>query len=137
MKQPSQHIVPLSRQAIEVLELLHNVTGEGALLFPGEQDSTKPMSNNTVLFALYRLGYRGKMCGHGFRGVMSTCLNEMGYPSEHIELQLAHQKRDRVKAAYDHAKHMAARTRMMQAWGNFLEQTQRSGKVIEFPAHVA
>jgi integrase len=137
MKQPSPHIVPLSTQAIEVLELLRSVTGGGRLLFPGDQDPSKAMSNNTILFALYRMGYRGRMTGHGFRGVASTILHEQGYPHEHIELQLAHQRRDAVSAAYDHSKHLKARTRMMQNWGNFIEQTQRGGKVIEFPAHVA
>ena len=78
MKQPSPHIVPLSAQAIEVLQLLHTVTGKGKLLFPGEQDSTKPMSNNTILFALYRMGYRGKMCGHGFGGWRPRfCMNRV------------------------------------------------------------
>jgi integrase len=137
MKQPSPHIVPLSKQAIEVLELLHTVTGKGKLLFPGEQNSARPMSNNTILYALYRMGYRGRMTGHGFRGLASTILHEQGYPHEHIELQLAHMPRDPVSAAYNHAKHLKARTRMMQNWGDFLEQTQRVGKVIEFPAQVA
>jgi hypothetical protein len=95
------------------------------------------MSNNTILYALYRMGYRGRMTGHGFRGLASTILHEQGYPHEHIELQLAHMPRDPVSAAYNHAKHLKARTRMMQNWGDFLEQTQRVGKVIEFPAQVA
>jgi integrase len=137
MKQPSPHIVPLSTQAIEVLELLRTVTGEGRFLFPGEQDPAKPMSNNTILFALYRMGYRGIMTGHGFRGLASTVLHEQGYPHEYIELQLTHMPRDPVSTAYNFAKHLKARTKMMQDWADFLEQTARAGKVIEFPAQVA
>ncbi len=64
------------------------------------------MSNNTILFALYRLGYKGRMTGHGFRGLASTILHEGGFEDEHIELQLAHQKRNKVAAAYNHAKYL-------------------------------
>ena len=79
------------------------------------------MSNNTILFALYRLGYRGKMTGHGFRGVASTILHEQGIQHEHIELQLAHMERNKVSAAYNHATYLQQRTAMMQWWGDFLE----------------
>ncbi|HEY9125533.1 MAG TPA: integrase arm-type DNA-binding domain-containing protein, partial [Acidobacteriaceae bacterium] len=106
MKMDTPHIVPLSRQAIETLELLKTLTGDGALLFPGEQDSTKTMSNNTILKALERLGYKGKQTGHGFRGLASTILHENGYDHEHIELQLAHAPRNAVSAAYNHALYL-------------------------------
>jgi integrase len=90
MKMKTPHIVPLSEQALEVLRTLHVATGHNALLFPGERDHEKPMSNGTILGALKRMGYAGRMTGHGFRGVASTLLHEMGHRHDHIELQLAH-----------------------------------------------
>ena len=78
MKMKTPHIVPLSSQAIEILKTLQLVSGHGALLFPGERDHEKPMSNNTILKALERMGYKGRMTGHGFRGIASTVLHEMG-----------------------------------------------------------
>jgi integrase len=77
--------------------------------------------------------YGGRMTGHGFRGLASTLLHEQGYPHEHIELQLAHAARNAVSAAYNHALYLEPRTRMMQKWANFLEQTQRGGRVLPFP----
>ena len=124
--------MPLSRQAIEVLELLKTVTGKGELLFPGERNAEKPMSNNTILFALDRMGYKGRQTGHGFRGLASTILHERGFNHDHIELQLAHAQRNAVSAAYNHALYLEPRTSMMQAWADFLEQTQRGGKVLPF-----
>ncbi len=132
MKMDTPHIVPLSRQAIEVLELLQTLTGGGELLFPGDRDPKKPMSNNTILLALERMGYRGRQTGHGFRGLASTILHEQGYDHEHIELQLAHTPRNAVSAAYNHALYLEPRTRMMQDWADFLEHTQRGGKVLPF-----
>jgi integrase len=132
MKMKTPHIVPLSTQALEVLELLHMITGGGELMFPGDVDPRKPMSNNTILFALRRMGYGGVMTGHGFRGLASTLLHEQGYPHEHIELQLAHAPRNAVSAAYNHALYLEPRAKMMQGWADFLEQTQRGGKVSPF-----
>lgn len=137
MKMKAPHIVPLSRQAVEVLELLRTISGKGALVFPGEQDSTKPMSNMTILKALERMGYKGRMTGHGFRGLASTILHEQGQPHEHIELQLAHAPRNAVSAAYNHALYLEPRARMMQDWADFLEHTQRGGKVLPFRGSAA
>jgi integrase len=134
MKMKTPHIVPLSTQALEVLELLRSVTGGGELLFPGENDHCRTMSNNTILFALKRIGYGGIMTGHGFRGLASTLLHEQGWPHDHIELQLAHAPRNAVSAAYNHALYLEPRAKMMQAWGDFLEQTQRGGKLLVFRA---
>lgn len=117
MKMRTPHVVPLSMQAKAVLERLEMSSFARELVFPGDLDSTKPMSNNTLLFALYRLGYRGRMTGHGFRGVASTILHEQGWPHAHIELQLAHQEHNGVSAAYNHA----LRTKMMQAWADHLD----------------
>ena len=132
MKMKTPHIVPLSSQTIEVLELLQTISGNGALVFPGEQDANKPMSNMTILKALERMGYKGRMTGHGFRGLASTILHEQGYNHDHIELQLAHAPRNEVSAAYNHALYLEPRTEMMKDWADFLEQTRRGGKVLPF-----
>lgn len=124
MKMKTPHIVPLSRQALEVLALLRTVSGSGSVLFPGEQGET--MSNNTILLALKRMGYKGRMTGHGFRGLASTLLHEQGYQHEHIELQLAHAPRNAVSAAYNHALYLEPRAKMMQGWADYLERAQRS-----------
>ena len=121
MKMKTPHIVPLSAQAVTLLRSLHTLTGHRALLFPGERDPKKPMSNNTILKALERMGYKGKMTGHGFRGVASTLLHEQGFDHSHIELQLAHQERDAVSASYNHAFYLAQRARMMQSWSDYLD----------------
>lgn len=131
MKMKSPHVVPLSPQAVEVLRTLQTVTGERELLFPGERDHGKPMSNNTILKALEIMGYKGKMTGHGFRGIASTVLHEHGFDHMHIELQLAHAERSSVSAAYNHALYLSQRTKMMQWWGAYLERL-KSGDVLPF-----
>jgi hypothetical protein len=92
------------------------------------------MSNMTILKALERMGYKGRMTGHGFRGLASTILHEQGYNHDHIELQLAHAPRNAVSAAYNHALYLEPRARMMQDWADYLEQTRRGGKVLQAPA---
>jgi integrase len=125
MKMRTPHIVPLAPQAVEVLQTLHTLTGDKPLLFPGERDKTKPMSNNTLLAALKRMGYAGRMTGHGFRGLASTVLHEQGYAHHIIELQLAHQERNQVSAAYNFAIHIEERRAMMSDWANYLDRTRR------------
>jgi integrase len=137
MKMNTPHIVPLASQAVEVLNLLQSLSGHYELVFPGEQDQTKPMSNMTILKALERMGYKGRMTGHGFRGLASTILHEQDYNHEHIELQLAHAPRNEVSAAYNHALYLEPRAKMMQDWADFLEQTQRKGKVLPFRPQAA
>lgn len=124
MKMKTPHIIPLSTQAIEIAELLYKVTGNGELMFPGDVNPLETMSNNTILFALYRMGYKGDMTGHGFRGLAATILNENGFDDEHVDLQLAHMKRNKVSAAYNHAKYLKQRTVMMQWWGDYVEAAQ-------------
>lgn len=131
MKMKTPHIVPLSTQTLEVLELIRTLSGSGDLVFPGDVDRRRTMSNNTILFALKRVGYGGVMTGHGFRGLASTLLHEQGWPHDHIELQLAHAPRNAVSAAYNHALYLEPRAKMMQAWADYLEQTQRGGKVLQ------
>lgn len=121
MKARKPHIVPLSTQSVSLLKTLHLITGHGLLLFPGERDHAKPMSNNTILKALKIMGYGGTMTGHGFRGVASTMLHEMEFNRDHIELQMAHQPRNKVSAAYNHATYLKQRRAMMQAWADHLD----------------
>lgn len=137
MKMRTSHIVPLATQAIELLETLRTLTGASEWLFPGDRIATKPMSNNTILQALKRMGYQGRMTGHGFRGLASTILHEHGYAHEHIELQLAHAPRNAVGAAYNHALYLEPRAKMIQEWADFLELTQRGAKVLPMPARTA
>lgn len=136
MKMKTPHIVPLSAQAVNLLKTLHLITGHSVLLFPGERDHEKSMSNNTILKALERMGYNGRMTGHGFRGVASTLLHEMGFDHAHIELQLAHQERDEVSAAYNHATYLKQRTKMMQDWADYLDSCT-TGKVLPFKRRTA
>lgn len=124
MKMKTPHIVPLSEQALAVLEKLQAVSFGREFVFPADTGKPTHMSNNTILYALYRMGYRGRMTGHGFRGVASTILHEQGWPHEHIELQLAHQERDETSAAYNHAVYLPQRVKMMQAWADHLDAIQ-------------
>ena len=130
MKMRSPHIVPLSRQAIEVLQILHQISGHRKILFSGERDHSKPMSSGTILAALDRMGFRGRMTGHGWRGLASTILHEEGFDHAHIELQLAHQERDRVSASYNHALYLKQRAEMMQWWADYLDRA-RGTKIEE------
>ena len=132
MKMRTPHIVPLAQQALDVLDTLRTLTGNSEWLFPGDRNAKKPMSNNTILKALERMGFKGRMTGHGFRGLASTILHEQGYAHDHIELQLAHAARNAVSAAYNHALYLEPRGKMLQDWADFLEQTQRGGKVLPF-----
>jgi integrase len=134
MKMRTSHIVPLSRQAVDVLRILSHLTGTGELVFPGDRDAKKPISNNTILKALERMGYKGAMTGHGFRGLASTILHEQGWPHEHIELQLAHAPRNAVSASYNHALYLEPRKRLMQAWGNHLDDLLKGSKIIAIDA---
>lgn len=131
MKMARPHIVPLSRQALEVIEELRGLTGGGRWLFPHSWHCHQPMSENTVLYAIYRMGYHSRMTGHGFRGLASTILNEKGFSSDWIERQLAHVEGNGVRAAYNHAQYLEGRRTMMQWWADHVEQEGRSN-VIQF-----
>lgn len=137
MKMKTPHIVPLAPQAVEVLQALHTVSGGRALLFPGERDHEKSMSNNTILAALKRMGYAGRMTGHGFRGVASTILHEQGFAHHAIELQLAHQERNSVSASYNHATYLTERRAMMNQWANHLDKLRNGADVLKLPQRAA
>ena len=130
MKMKTEHLVPLSKQSLAILSELRVIAGESRYVFPG-RNSNKPISNNTMLFALYRLGYKGKMTGHGFRAVASTILNETGhFKPDVIERQLAHCERNEVRGAYNRAEYLPERKRMMQYWGDYLDKLKAGAKVI-------
>ena len=137
MKMRTPHIVPLAPQAVEVLQVLHTISGERALVFPGERDHEKCMSNNTILKALERMGYKGRMTGHGFRGVASTILHEQGHGHHLIELQLSHIERDSVAAAYNHATYLTDRRAMMHGWANHIDKLRKGADVIPLPQRAA
>lgn len=121
MKMKEQHIVPLSTQSIEILKELHAYTGSGKYLFPSLRSTVRPMSENTVLAALRRLGYSSnEMTGHGFRSMASTLLNEHDWNRDAIERQLAHAERNNIRAAYNYAEYLPERRKMMQWWADYL-----------------
>jgi integrase len=132
MKMKSEHVVPLTKQSLAVLSELKDLSGSSRFVFPG-RNRDKPISNNTMLYALYRLGYKGKMTGHGFRAVVSTVLNEAGFKPDVIERQLAHCERNQVRGAYNRAEYLPERTRMMQHWADYLDMVEAGAKVI--PMH--
>ncbi len=131
MKARVQHIVPLSRQALAVLEELRPLTGSGRYLFPSARTFQRPMSNNTLNAALRRMGYTtDDMTAHGFRSMASTLLNEQGWSRDAIERQLAHGERDEVRAAYNYAEYLPERRKMMQAWADYLDGLRTGANVI-------
>ena len=134
MKMNTPHIVPLAMQSIELLETLRNITGNTDYLFPHLNNHNKTMSNNTILKALERMGYKGTMTGHGFRGIASTALHEQGFDHQHIELQLAHSERNEVSAAYNHALYLTQRKAMMQQWADYLDELKAGANVVPIKA---
>jgi integrase len=131
MKMRILHIVPLSTQAIEIFKEIEPLTGRGRYVFPSLRTAKRPMSNNTILAALRRLGYaKEEMSGHGFRAMASTVLHEQGWPSDIIERQLAHAERNSIKAAYNHAQHLIERQKMMQAWADYLNSLKNRGTIV-------
>ena len=130
MKMRNEHVVPLTRQAINILNELKSIAGDSGFLLPG-RNPNKPISNNTLLFALYRLGYKGKMTGHGFRSVASTALNESGlFSPDAIERQLAHGEKNEVRGAYNRAEYLPERKRIMTWWSDHLEALEKGADVI-------
>ena len=134
MKRRRDHIVPLSRQAVAALRELRPLAGNSDHLFPSPSKGGI-MSQNTLLFALYRMGYHGRATTHGFRGVASTMLNESGWESDWVELQLAHVEANKVRGAYNAAQWMNDRRRMMQWWADQLDAVaHEQGNVVALRA---
>ncbi len=129
MKMKRPHIVPLSKQALQILTELKNLNPDTELLFPSRTNPAKPMGNNTILFALARLGYKGKATGHGFRALAMTTIKEkLGYRHEVIDRQLAHAPENKIVAAYDRAKFLDERKKMMQEWGDYVNSLTSSNQ---------
>ena len=125
MKMGKDHIVPLSRQATEILKNQKVLAGHWPLVFPSNVRPQKSISNNTILGGLKRLGYQGKMTGHGFRALaMSAIKQELGYRHEVIDRQLAHQPKSKVTKAYDRAEFLDERRKMMQDWADYIDGIQ-------------
>jgi integrase len=144
IKHVGDHLVPLAPQAVKRLRELKSITGSAGIgpqwLFPNERRTTEPMTATTINRALERMKFNGKgtigFSAHGFRGTASTCLHELGYAPEVIELQLAHQERNTVKAAYNKAKHVAKRTTMMCAWADYIDGLREQSSAHEGTAHL-
>jgi integrase len=130
MKMKAPHVVPLSRQALEVLEGLRPLTGGTGLVFPSPYYPGKALSENTLNSALARMGYKGLATAHGFRSLFSTVANECGHNADAIERQLAHMERNKVRAAYHRGQHLEDRTTLMQWWADYLDG-RKGGRVLK------
>ncbi|MNF87586.1 Prophage CP4-57 integrase [compost metagenome] len=128
MKKRRDHLVPLSRQALEALKELQTINGRYPLLFPGRNDRKKARSNMAFNMALRRMGYDGRQTGHGFRHIASTTLRENNFPREHVEAQLAHVEGG-VSGIYNKAIYLEQRRKMMQWYSDHLDKLER-GNVI-------
>ena len=127
------HIVPLSTQAVAILQAIQPLTSGGQYVFPSSRGDGRPMSDNTIRTALISLGYTSDvMTAHGFRTTASTLLNEQGWSPDAIERQLAHAPRDQVRAAYNRAQYLEERRRMMQNWADYLDSLKAGAQVIPF-----
>lgn len=131
-KTKTQHIVPLSIQAVAILRELHPLTGAGRYVFPSPRTEERPMSDNAVLSAMRRMGIgKEEMTGHGFRAMARTILDEvLGFRPDHIEHQLAHAVRDPLGRAYNRTTHLEERSVMMQAWADYLDSLKQGGNLI-------
>lgn len=131
MKMRVTHIVPLSRQVMDILKELQPLTGSGRYVFPSIRNASRPMSENTVNASLRRIGYaKEEMCAHGFRAMASTMLHEQGWDSDIIERQLAHKEGNAIKEAYNHARHLPERVKLMQHWADYLDGIRNGAEII-------
>tara|TARA_R110001592_G_scaffold3525_1_gene19717 strand:- start:12868 stop:14103 length:1236 start_codon:yes stop_codon:yes gene_type:complete len=131
MKMRKAHVVPLSDQAIEILKSQKEIAGSWPLVFPSTVRPKQSISNNTILGAIKRMGYQGRMTGHGFRALaMSAIKQELGYRHEVVDRQLAHTPKNKIDKAYDRADFLKERAKMMQEWANYLDVIVSEGKVL-------
>lgn len=132
MKMGKPHMVPLSKQALVLFKRLQELNGHREYVFPSQRHPRNHMSNNAILVAMDRMGYRGTHTGHGFRALaMSTIKEKLGYRHEVIDRQLAHAHKNTIDKAYDRAQFLDERIEMMQKWADYLEQINKSGEVIQ------
>lgn len=134
MKKRKEHVMPLPAQAVEVLRSMHGVTGKHIHVFPNRDDRTKPMTSAAMRQALRNMGWSGKYSPHATRTTGSTKLNEMGYPSDWIERQLAHVEMNTVRRTYNHADYLTNRTEMMQKWADYLDKLKSGAEIIPLRA---
>lgn len=123
MKKRRPHLVPLSPQVMAILNELKIITGNYPLLFPGRNDARKPISEASINKVIEKIGYKGRLTGHGFRHMMSTILHEKGFDSAWIELQLAHVDKNSIRGIYNHALHIVKRNCMMTFYSDYITNT--------------
>jgi integrase len=138
-KTNTPHIVPLSRQAVEILRELQPLTGRGRFVFPGARSNGRPMSDNAILAAMRRMSIgKDEMSGHGFRAVARTILDEvLGVRPDYIEHQLAHAVRDPNGRAYNRTAHLPERRKMMQQWADYLDELKSGAQIISLHGSAA
>lgn len=140
MKMKEKHLVPLARQVDELLKEQHELTGNGEYIFPNGNRMIKPMSENAMLYAIYRIGYHSRATTHGFRKTASTILNEAAvknhrrFDKDYIERQLAHGDRDEIRATYNYAEYLPQRTEMMQWWADYLDAAKAKRRSKKSPS---
>ncbi len=132
MKKRTPHLVPLSNQVIKLLTKLRSITYHSDYLFPQHKNKGKVISENTMNQALKTMGYKNKIVSHGFRSMASTVLHENGFDTMHIEKQLSHSDRNKIRASYNHAEYLEQRRQMLQWWSNYLD-ILRSGDLTSKP----
>ncbi|MCX9070633.1 tyrosine-type recombinase/integrase [Citrobacter portucalensis] len=130
MKKRRPHCVPLSDQAIAILEQLRLVTGNCRFIFPGRIQHSKPMSEMAMNVLIRRIGYAGRVTGHGFRHTMSTILHEQGYNTAWIETQLAHVDKNSIRGTYNHAQYLDGRREMLQWYADYMDSLEQGGNVV-------
>ncbi len=134
MKKRKAHTIPLPAQAVALLRGLHGITGHLTHVFPGRDDRSKPMAVESFRQMLHTLKWSGKYSPHATRTTGSTRLNELGFPADWIERQLAHTEPNAVRRTYNHAEHLEDRRRMMQQWADMLDTWKQGGKIVPIKA---
>lgn len=137
MKMRERHVVPLSIQAVQLLQTLHPLTGRGRHVFPGRKDREQSLSHEALRDVFNRAGYAGKFTPHGTRSTFSTYFNEVGANSELIELTLAHKDRDKIRGSYNHAKKLDQRRTLLQEWANLSDAWRAGAQVIPLASKAA
>ncbi|EBF0854571.1 DUF4102 domain-containing protein [Salmonella enterica] len=130
MKMRRPHIVPLSQQALSIIARIREITGRYPLMFPGRNDPRKTMSEASINQVFKRIGYAGKVTGHGFRHTMSTILHEQGYNTAWIETQLAHVDKNSIRGTYNHAQYLDGRREMLQWYSDYIDSLEHGRNVV-------
>ncbi len=131
MKMKREHVVPMSKTVYDALKDLQKITGIYKYVFASiKKPETQPFSENAMLYALYRLGWKGRTSVHGFRHLASTTLRELGFQRHVVEKQLSHEVKNKVEASYNKAEYLPDRTKMMQFWSDFINNS--NGQIIPF-----